>query len=135
MAFKFEIGRAPADSRGFVAPCEGDPDQVHRDPWDNGDGPVRQPTYADWHEVLMSAPYLERVYDAIESYGQQADADWVPVSFYADCLDGLEAEASALEATDPWTAAREFWLVRWSRQALALYGDAAAFGCWGEWRR
>jgi hypothetical protein len=131
MAFKFVIGLAPDDPQAEVIPCEGDPNEIHRDWWDNDDGPIRQPSLGDWWEILQAAPCLRSVYEDVERYAKEVGADWVPCQFYEDQLDQLEDEAGGL---DQWPAARELWFVRWSRQALCLYGERAAFGASGDWR-
>jgi hypothetical protein len=131
VGYKFVIGLAPEDPRGEVVPCEGDPMQVHRDWWDNDDGPVRQPSYMDWWDALSDAPRFRQEFEGIQQWARQMGSDWVPCRLYEDTLDALEAEAGAIEQ---WSAARELWFVRWSRLALELYGDRAAFGAWGEWR-
>lgn len=130
MAFKFVIGMAPDDPGAEVIPCEGNPDEIHRDWWDNGDGPVRRPGYGDWAEILREASLLRSVYEDVERWAREMGAEWVPCRYYEETLDRLEDEAGRV---GQWTAARELWFVRWSRQALALYGDRAAFGAWGEW--
>jgi hypothetical protein len=128
LSYRFVIGRARSDGspdEGYVWPCQGNPDEVHRDEWDGERGPVRLPSATAWFEVTRAAPLLGAVLEeVVRSSSWPLDGPVVaPCSLYTHVLPDLEAEA----ATVPdWAAARELWFVRWSQEALRRYGRDAA---------
>jgi hypothetical protein len=147
MGFSFTIGKLGYDidrrdgefyQSPTVVPCDGDPAMVWVDDM-GGDGPVRCPSYTVFGNVLAKLPQFKAVFDAMMAYVERFH-DWherypvgIPCKFYEDVLDDIEKEATQSPEQD--AAKRAFWFVKWSRQAITLYGELAAFETPGEWYR
>ena len=151
MGYSFTIGKAVIryeitdEKHGpcivpSVQPCEydGDGSAIHKDDL-GGDGPTRCPSYSSWYGILEACPALKGCMAGMRRWlcnqrGWQGESGgpehWIPCRVYEDALPMIEAEAEKCSAE---VAARVLWFARWSREALRLYGDYAAFATPGEW--
>lgn len=152
MGYSFTIGKAAVEAttdyspakcfdslQPTVEPCEGNPEEIHRDEWDCETGPTRLPSYSTWAGVLKACPALGGCFEGMQQWYRQSIGNngdhsgahfWIPIRTYADTLPMIEIEA---EKCSEEVKARALWFVRWSRHALRLYGDLAAFATPGEW--
>lgn len=149
MGFNFTIGKAELIYNGDgyyanekchfvrVRPAHEDisPELVHRDDWDCNSGADRNPSYSGWSYILDHAPKFKELFYSLEKLVRETRecGDYytftIPCRVYEDKLDELEEEAKTVPDN---AAARILWFVRWSRKALELYGDMAAFETPGE---
>lgn len=140
MSYTLTIGKARyigevdeyGDYHGWtVDECEGP--APHTDEWEaspHAGEPIRLPGYSQWQEVLEALPAFHRVWDHCRTWARENRREVIPVTEYVRELDAVEREAAN---ASPESAARAYWFSRWSRHALKLYGEAAAFETPGEW--
>ena len=142
MSYSLTIGKARyipdpedlEDHGGYlwtVAECDGP--APHSDPWEMSPfagSPCRSPGYSQWHEVLTDLPTFAALWKRLTAWAQAEHRSVIPVTEYVRELDEVEREA---EHGPDESAARAWWFCRWSRHALNIYGEAAAFETPGEW--
>lgn len=116
-----------------------EPALVHDDEYDRGPSAYRSISYGAWSKTLNALPRFNTLMEDLSSHTDDEFREFIPVEYYEDDLDAVEAEAreylkSASGEREEARAQRALWFVAWSRKARELYGDHAAFQTPGEWK-